>query len=147
SSLKRPAADRKVYRTFSRRTLTMKRSFGAISVQPLPTDAGFPEKSVLAISRTDRAIFLARLLQKHGVPLDMDWRNALSLTVRTYNVLAASGYVSLGDVLEALQNNGRRLMHKKNFGRRSLDDLWYAIEQLAGPEAATYQSNLFESPG
>ena len=110
------------------------------------SDTGFSEKKERnrpLISRTDRTDFLARALENRGVPLEMCWREALPrLLVRTCNVLAASGYDTLADVLQALRNDGKELMLKKNFGQRSLRDLWDAIEELAGTRANDYESSL-----
>ncbi len=114
------------------------------------SDTGFSkqnERDEPIFSKTDRAVFLARLLEKRGISLGLPWRDALtSLTVRAYNVLAASGYITLTEVLQALRHDGQELMRKKNFGRKSLNDLWNAIEQLAGPGAPYYQSSFFGTP-
>jgi hypothetical protein len=66
--------------------------------------------------------------------------------VRPYNVLAASGYTTLAEVPRALRDDGLELMRKKNFGKKSLNDLWAAIEQLARPGAAYYQPSFLELP-
>jgi len=97
-------------------------------------------------ARLDRAIYLARLLQQRGVRLNTHWRDAMPfLPVRVVNVLSEAEYETLAEVLQALRNDGAELMGKKNFGRKSLDDLWRALEDAAGPGAALYQSSLFES--
>src|SRR5262249_41369205 len=98
------------------------------------------------VARTDRATQLARLLEQRGVRLSMHWRDALPfLPVRVFNVLSEAEYETLAEVLRALRNDGAELMDKKNFGRKSLDDLWRALEDAAGPDATLYQSSLFES--
>lgn len=97
-------------------------------------------------SPADRAIFLARLLQQRGIPLGAPWRDALpDLSVRTYNVLVETGFQTLAEVLLALRSDGQEILLRKNFGRKSLDDLWEAIERLAGPGVTGYQASLFES--
>ncbi|MGH9839208.1 MAG: DNA-directed RNA polymerase subunit alpha C-terminal domain-containing protein [Blastocatellia bacterium] len=97
-------------------------------------------------SPADRAIFLALLLRRRGIPLGASWRDALpGLSVRTYNVLVEMGFQTLAEVLRALRNDGQEIMSRKNFGRKSLDDLWEAIGQLAGPGITGYQFSLFES--
>jgi len=98
-------------------------------------------------ARPDRAMHLARLLEQRGIRLSMRWRDALpALPVRVFNVLKEAEYETVGEVLQALRNDGAELMGKKNFGRRSLDDLWLALEDAAGPGATLYQSSFFESP-
>lgn len=95
----------------------------------------------------DRAMHLARLLERRGIRLSTDWRDVLPfLPVRVFNVLSEAGYETLAEVLQALRNDGERLMDKKNFGRKSLTDLWRALEDAAGPGATSFQSSLFESP-
>jgi len=89
---------------------------------------------------------LARLLERRGIRLSMRWREALTnLPVRVYNVLNDSEYETLAEVLQALRNDCAGLMGKKNFGRKSLNDLWRALEDAAGPGATVYQSPVSES--
>src|SRR5262245_17103026 len=97
-------------------------------------------------ARPNRALYLARLLERRGIRLSMDWRDALPfLPVRVFNVLSGAGYETLAEVLQALRNDGETLMDRRNFGRKSLTDLWRALEDAAGPGATLYQSSLFES--
>ncbi|MGH9752473.1 MAG: DNA-directed RNA polymerase subunit alpha C-terminal domain-containing protein [Blastocatellia bacterium] len=99
-----------------------------------------------AAAQPDRAMHLARLLERRGVRLSVDWRDALPfLPVRVFHVLSEAGYETLAEVLQALRNDGAGLIGKKNFGRKSLNDLWGALEEAAGPGATLYQSSLFES--
>lgn len=94
----------------------------------------------------DRAMHLARLLERRGIRLSMRWRDALpALPVRVFHVLKEAEYETLAEVLQALRNDGAGLMGKKNFGRKSLNDLWRALEDAAGPGSTLYQSALFES--
>jgi hypothetical protein len=114
------------------------------------TDNSGSSENVVSIRQIaiqpDRAMHLARLLEQRGVRLSMRWRDALpNLPVRVYNVLNESEYETLAEVLQALRNDGAGLMGKKNFGRKSLNDLWRALEDAAGPGATLYQSLLFNS--
>lgn len=95
-------------------------------------------------SPSDPALQTAWRLQQRGVRLDQHWREALpNLPVRVTNVLKVTGYQTLLEVVLALQSDAKELMGKDNFGRKSLTDLWQALEQLVATGESSHQDFLF----
>ncbi|MFN0085143.1 MAG: hypothetical protein ACKVX9_07125 [Blastocatellia bacterium] len=98
------------------------------------------------IPSSDRAVFLARLLQRRNIPLGVPWLDALPcLSVRVYNVLTRAGLETLGDVLQAMRDEGGDTPLGKNTPRHVFDELWEAFEVLAGPAVTSYHPTLAES--
>jgi hypothetical protein len=104
------------------------------------------ERTRLIVSPSDRAILLAQLLRRRGIPLRLPWPDALpSLSVRVYFLLENAGLETLGDVLRAMRNDDGETPLGKSPPRHVFDELWEAFEVLAGPAVTNYHPLLSES--
>lgn len=98
------------------------------------------------VTQYDRVYLLAQRLEQAGVALDQHWHEALpELPVRVVHVLQAQDCPTLARILLLLREDSAALMRLKNFGRKSLLDLWQALEKLAAGKTRC-QPGLFVAP-
>jgi hypothetical protein len=104
------------------------------------------EPPIPLIPPGDRAVFLAQLLKRRGIPLGAPWRTAMPcFSVRVYNVLNKAGLETLGEVLQAIGRASENSALGKNVARHVFDELWEAFEILAGPAVTSFHPSLVES--